>query len=85
MGTAIDLVRCGELAAGDFLGAGRPATCPASRTSAIVEAVLRWTLRHARSPRHLAPAEVADAVAQVAAACETGLASRAATPSWRWR
>jgi aminopeptidase N len=71
--TAIDLVRCGDLAPEDFLGlVTRHA--PRERSVAIIEAVLGWT-RRTLVAHHLSPAAVPDAVAQVAAACETGLAA----------
>jgi aminopeptidase N len=68
-----DLVRCGELPATDFLGL---VTRHMSREPevTIVENVLLWTLS-TLIPQHLTPADVVDAVAQVAAACESGLAS----------
>jgi aminopeptidase N len=70
--TAIDLVRCGELAPEDFLGlVTRHA--PRERSVAIVDSVLAWARRNLLA-HHLAPEAVPDAVAQVAAACETGLA-----------
>ena len=71
--TAFDMVRCGDLPAADFLGL-LTRHLPRERRVGIVEAVLGWTLG-TLVPRHLAPGEVADAVARVAAACETGLAS----------
>jgi aminopeptidase N len=70
--TAMDLVRCGELAPEDFLGlVTRHA--PRERSVAIVDSVLAWARRNLLA-HHLAPEAVPDAVAQVAAACETGLA-----------
>jgi aminopeptidase N len=71
--STFDLVRCGELAAHDFLGL---VTRHLSREPdvSIVEPVLAWTLS-TLVPQHLGPAEVVGAVAQVAAACESGLAS----------
>jgi aminopeptidase N len=70
---AIDLVRCGDLAPEDLLGlVTRHA--PRERSVAIIEAVLGWTHRTLVA-HHLSPAAVPDAVAQVAAACETGLAA----------
>jgi aminopeptidase N len=71
--TAFDLVRCGELGAQDFLGLVTRHLAREPDVS-IVEPVLGWTLS-TLVPRHLAPDEVVDAVAQVAAACESGLAS----------
>ena len=68
-----DLVRCGELSAPEFLGLVTR-HLPREPAVTIVESVLSWT-RSTLIPRHLAPAEVVDAVAQVAAACESGLAS----------
>ncbi|MFL6003191.1 MAG: aminopeptidase N [Nocardioides sp.] len=68
-----DLVRCGELPAQEFLGLVTR-HLPREPEVSIVESVLSWT-RSALIPRHLQPEEVIDAVAQVAAACESGLAS----------
>ncbi len=76
--TAFDMVRCGDLPAADFLGL-LTRHLPRERRVGIVEAVLGWTLG-TLVPRHLAPGEVADAVARVAAACETGLASEPEQP-----
>jgi len=68
-----DLVRSGELPATDFLGlVTRHLTREPEVT--IVESVLAWTLS-TLIPQHLAPADIMGAVAQVAAACESGLAS----------
>ncbi len=71
--TAFDMVRCGDLRAADFLGLVTR-HLPRERRVGIVDGVLGWTLG-SLVPRRLAPDEVADAVAQVAAACESGLAS----------
>ncbi|HYH34926.1 MAG TPA: aminopeptidase N [Nocardioides sp.] len=71
--TAIDLVGCGELDATQFLGLVTR-HLPRERRVGIVDAVLAWTLG-TLVVRHLPPAGVADGIAQVAAACETGLAS----------
>ena len=71
--TAIDMVRCGDLGPADFLGL-LTRHLPRERRVGIVDAVLGWTLG-TLVVRHLAPGQVVDAVAQVAAACETGLAS----------
>ncbi len=68
-----DLVRCGELPATDFLGLVTR-HLPREPEISIVEWVLTWTVS-TLIPHHLSPAEVVDAVAQVAAACESGLAS----------
>jgi len=76
--TAIDLVRCGDLAPEDFLGlVTRHA--PRERSVAIVESVLGWAHRTLVA-HHLSPTAVPDAVAQVAAACETGLAGGPGEP-----
>jgi aminopeptidase N len=71
--SGFDLVRCGELPAPDFLGL-LTRHLPREQNVGIVEWVLTWT-RTTLIPRHLRPDEVIDAVAQVAAACESGLAS----------
>ncbi len=71
--TACDLVRCGELAAADYLELVTR-HLPRDPHVGIVEAVLGWT-RRVLIPRHLGPDDVADAVARLAAACESGLAS----------
>ncbi len=71
--TAFDMVRCGDLGTGDFLGLVTR-HLPRERRVGIVDGVLAWALG-TLVPRHLAPDQVVDAVAQVAAACETGLAS----------
>jgi aminopeptidase N len=71
--SGFDLVRCGELPASEFLGLVTR-HLPREPEVTIVEAVLTWT-RTKLVPRHLRPDEVMDAVAQVAAACESGLAS----------
>jgi len=71
--TAFDMVRCGDLPAADFLGL-LTRHLPREPRVAIVDGVLGWTLG-SLVPRHLGPDQVEDAVAQVAAACETGLAS----------
>jgi aminopeptidase N len=76
--TAFDMVRRGDLPAADFLGL-LTRHLPRERRVGIVEAVLGWTLG-TLVPRHLAPGEVVDAVARVAAACETGLASEPEQP-----
>lgn len=71
--TAMDLVRCGELPPEEFLGLVTR-HLPRERHIGIAEAVLGWTL-DTLVVRHLSPDAVVDAVAQVAAACESGLAS----------
>jgi aminopeptidase N len=71
--SGFDLVRCGELPATDFLGLVTR-HLPREPEVTIVESVLLWT-RSTLIPQHLSPGEVVDAVAQVAAACESGLAS----------
>ena len=71
--TAIDLVRCGELAATDFLGLVTRHV-PRESNPAVLDAVLGWTT-DSLVVRHLDAEHVPDALAQVAAACETGLAS----------
>ena len=71
--TAVDMVRCSELSAGEFLGLVTR-HLPRERRVGIVDAVLAWTLG-TLVVRHLSPEAVADGIAQVAAACETGLAS----------
>ena len=71
--TAMDMVRCGDLAAGDFLGLVTRHLAR-ERNATIADSVLGWS-RDALVPRNLTPAEVPDALAQLAAACETGLAS----------
>ncbi|WP_432476743.1 aminopeptidase N [Nocardioides sp. GXQ0305] len=76
--TAFDMVRCGDLRPEEFLGL-LTRHLPRERRVGIVEGVLAWSLG-TLVPRHLAPDEVADAVAQVAAACETGLASEPDRP-----
>jgi aminopeptidase N len=68
-----DLVRCGELPATEFLGLVTR-HLSRERNAGIVEGVLSWTLTKL-IPRHLRPDEVMEAVAQLAAACESGLAS----------
>ena len=70
---AFDLVRCGELPAQEFLGLVTR-HLPREQNVGIVEWVLYWT-QTKLVPRHLRPDEVIDAVAQLAAACESGLAS----------
>ncbi len=76
--TAMDLVRCGELTPEDFLGlVTRHA--PRERSVAIVDSVLAWA-RRTLVAHHLSPAAGPDAVAQVAAACETGLAAAPEEP-----
>ena len=70
--TAFDLVRCRELAATDFLGLVTR-HLPREPRVGIVEHVLLRARDVAA--RQLAPEEVPDAVAQLAAACESGLAS----------
>ena len=71
--TAFDLVAEGELPSADFLGL---VTRHLSREprAAVVEAVLAWC-RARLVPRYVAPADVPAALAQLAAACESGLAS----------
>ncbi len=71
--TAFDLVRCGELPADEFLGLVTR-HLPRDPRVGIVEGVLDWTAT-VLVPQHVAAAAVGDAVAQVAAACEAGLAS----------
>jgi aminopeptidase N len=71
--TAFDMVRCGDLGTTDLLGL-LTRHLPRERRVGIVDGVLAWTLG-TLVPRHLAPDQVVDAVAQVAAACESGLAS----------
>ena len=71
--TAMDLVRCGELAPDEFLGLVTRHV-PRERSVAILESVLGW-VRRTLVAQHLSPDAVPDAVAQVAAACETGLAA----------
>ena len=71
--SAFDLVRCGELATEQFLGLVTR-HLPRESHVAVVEAVLAWALG-SLVPRHLTPGAVTDAVSQVAAACETGLAA----------
>ena len=71
--TAMDLVRCGDLAPEEFLGLVTRHV-PRERSAAILESVLGW-VRRTLVARHLSPGAVPDAVAQVAAACETGLAA----------
>ncbi len=74
--SAFDLVRSGELATEDFLGLVTR-HLPRESNVGIVEAVLTW-VHSSLVPRHLAPEAVTDAVAQVASACEAGLASEPA-------
>jgi len=71
--TAMDLVRCGELPPEEFLGL-MTRHLPRERHIGIAEAVLGWTL-DTLVVRHLSPDSVVDAVAQVASACESALAS----------
>ena len=71
--SCFDLVRCGELDATDLLGLVTR-HLPREPQVAIAEWVLSWT-RSSLIPLHLRADQVADAVAQVAAACESGLAS----------
>ena len=71
--TAMDMVRCGDLPASGFLGLVTR-HLPRERNATIADAVLGWST-DALVPRHLTPQEVPDALAQLAAACETGLAS----------
>ncbi len=68
-----DLVRCGEFPATEFLGLVTR-HLPREPEVTILASVLNWT-RSTLIPQRLSPAEVMDAVAQVAAACESGLAS----------
>jgi len=70
--TAFDLVRTNELSGEDFLGLVTR-HLPREPNVSIVEAVLTWALR-TLVPLHVGP-DVAAAVAQLAAACEAGLAS----------
>ncbi|MGH3334338.1 MAG: M1 family aminopeptidase, partial [Nocardioides sp.] len=67
-----DLVRRGELPAPEFLGL-LTRHLPREQNVGIVEWVLWWTTKLV--PLHLRPDEVIEAIAQVAAACESGLAS----------
>ncbi|HET7195548.1 MAG TPA: aminopeptidase N, partial [Nocardioides sp.] len=69
--TAFDMVRCGDLGTTDFLGLVTR-HLPRERRVGIIDGVLAWTLT-SLVPRRVAPDRVADAVAQVAAACESGL------------
>jgi aminopeptidase N len=71
--TAMDMVRCGDLPAGEFLGLVTR-HLPRERNATILDSVLGWST-DALVPRHLTPDEVPDALAQLAAACETGLAA----------
>ncbi len=71
--TAMDLVRCGELAATEFLGLVTR-HLPREPNPTILDSVLGWTTG-TLVVRHLDGEQVFDALAQVAAACETGLAS----------
>jgi aminopeptidase N len=71
--TAMDLVRCGELPATDFLGLVTRHV-PRESHPGVLDGVLGWTTG-SLVVRHLAAEQVTDALAQVAAACETGLAS----------
>ena len=71
--TAMDLVRCGELPPEEFLGLVTR-HLPRERHIGIAEAVLGWTLG-TLVVRHLPPEASVDAVTQVAAACESALAS----------
>ena len=71
--TAMDLVRCGEMTPADFLGLVTR-HLPRERHGSIAEAVLAWCA-DTLVVFHLEADAVVDAVAQIAAACETGLAS----------
>ena len=71
--TAMDLVRCGELPATDFLGLVTR-HLPREPNATILDSVLGWA-GDTLVVRHLAPEQVTDALAQLAAACETGLAN----------
>ncbi|QZY29795.1 aminopeptidase N [Nocardioides coralli] len=71
--TAIDLVRCGELTPDDFLGLVTR-HLPRERNVGILDVVLTWASGELVT-RHLDPAGAPAAIATVAAACETGLAS----------
>ena len=71
--SSFDLARCGEITPAQYLGLVTR-HLPREPRAPIVEWVLSWTLS-TLIPLRLSPAEVVDAVAQVAAACETGLAS----------
>jgi aminopeptidase N len=71
--TTFDLARQGEITPEEYLGM-ITRHLPREPRAPIVEAVLSWSLS-TLIPRHLPPAEVVNAVAQVAAACESGLAS----------
>jgi aminopeptidase N len=69
----MDLVRCGDLTPDAFLGLVTRHV-PRERSVAIVESVLAW-VRRTLVAQHLSSSAVPDAVAQIAAACETGLAA----------
>jgi aminopeptidase N len=71
--TALDLVQCRELDPQDYLGL---VTRHLARETepGIAQAVIRWTVRRIM-PQFLPPELAADGLAQVAAACESGLAS----------
>jgi aminopeptidase N len=71
--SVFDLVRCGELPAEEFLGLVTR-HLPREPRVGIVEGVLTWTAT-VLVPQYVDPAAVAESVAQVAAACEAGLAS----------
>jgi aminopeptidase N len=70
---ACDMVRCGELTPAELLGLVTR-HLPREPNVAIVETVLTWSLT-VLVPRFVASPDVPEAVAQVAAACEAGLAS----------
>ena len=72
-GTAFDLVQCRELGPEEFLGLVTR-HLPRETEPGIAQGVLRWTDRHVVRA-FLAPERAADGLAQVAAACESGLAS----------
>ena len=71
--TAMDLVRCGELPSGEFLELVTR-HLPRERHVGILDVVLTWAA-HDLVARYLRVGDVGDAIARVAAACETGLAS----------
>jgi aminopeptidase N len=71
--TAFDLVQCRELDPEEFLGLVTR-HLPRETEPGIAQGVLRWTDHHVVRA-FLPPARAADGLAQVAAACESGLAS----------
>jgi aminopeptidase N len=70
---AFDLVRVGEMAAEDFLGLVTR-HLPREGRVAILEAVIAWSLGNLL-PRHVPAGGATAALGQLAAACESGLAS----------